>query len=209
MRAPVRVVVSGYGDVGETVVRLLGLDDRFSVVGVGDITGGRYAAAGVAGEQLEDALSEGAQLGSAPLGEHVGVSELLELPCDVLVPAAVGGVIGPGNASAIQANLIVEGANAPTTPQADEILADRGVVVVPDILANAGGVVGSWLEWTQAFGGGWLDQRFEQVIASKLQSAFARTAAASSARGLSLRDAALALGVRTVADAHLARGLYP
>ena len=206
---PIRVVVSGYGDVGRTVVRLLADDDRFLVVGVGDVSGGRYSPRGLTVTQIDSFLQRGGRLVEAPVGEAVGVAELLELDCDVLVPAAVGGVISADNAQLLQARMVVEGANGPTTPAADEILAARGIEIVPDIVANSGGVVGSWLEWGGSFGAGYPDGHVERAIAAKVRSALGRTVAFADSRGLSLRDAALALGVRAVADAHLVRGLYP
>ena len=136
--------------------------------------------------------------------------ELVTLPCDILVPAAVGGQIHPGNADKIKASLVAEGANGPTTPEADAILRDRGITVIPDILANAGGVVVSYFEWVQG-----LQYYFwrESEITARLQEvmtrAFNRVWALGAKEGTDLRTAALMEGVKRVAEGYKVRGLYP
>ena len=136
--------------------------------------------------------------------------ELLTLPCDIVIPAAVGGQIHERNADRIKATLVAEGANGPTTPEADVILRDRGVTVIPDILANAGGVVVSYFEWVQG-----LQYYFwrESEITARLQEimtrAFNRVWALGTKEGTDLRTAALMEGVRRVAEGYKVRGLYP
>jgi glutamate dehydrogenase (NAD(P)+) len=142
--------------------------------------------------------------------EVVTNPQLLEIPTDVLIPAAVGSQICKDNAERIQAGLIVEGANGPTTPAADQILRDRGVAVIPDILANAGGVVVSYFEWVQG-----LQYYFwkESEITSRLQEvmvrAFNRVWGIAHKEGTDLRTAALMDGIQRVAQGYAVRGLYP
>jgi len=145
-----------------------------------------------------------------PGADPISNKDILEQPCDILLPAATGSQIREDNAGRIRARIVIEGANGPTTPEADKILRDRGVLVIPDILANAGGVVVSYFEWVQGL------QFFfwqESEITSRLQEimarAFTRVWNASKKENVDLRTAALMEGVRRVADAHQIRGLYP
>jgi glutamate dehydrogenase (NAD(P)+) len=145
-----------------------------------------------------------------PGTEPISNAGLLELPCDILIPAAVGGQITVHNADRIRARVIAEGANGPTTTEADEILADRGILVIPDILANAGGVVVSYFEWVQG-----LQYYFwrESEINTRLQEliirAFNQVMAVSKREAVNLRTAALMLGIRRVAEGFQLRGFYP
>ena len=145
-----------------------------------------------------------------PGTEPLTNAELLEQPCDVLIPAAVGSQIHQGNAGRIRASIVAEGANGPTTPEADHILRERGVTVIPDILANAGGVVVSYFEWVQG-----LQYYFwrETEITARLQEvmtrAFNRVWASAAKDGVDLRTAALMEGIRRVAEGFKVRGLYP
>ena len=147
---------------------------------------------------------------ASPARDPISNEELLELPCDVLVPAALGGQVTERNADRVHAKILAEGANGPTSPEADEILADRGVLVIPDILANAGGVIVSYFEWVQG-----LQYHFwrESEINSRLQEimtrAFNRVNAMAKRERVNLRTAALMVGVRRVAEAFRLRGLYP
>lgn len=208
-----RVVVQGFGNVGSTAAYLLDYMGC-KVVGVSDATGGYYRAAGLdipamrsfaARHQFR--LLEGYQ---APGVEQIDGSDLLELDCDVLIPAALENQITERNADRIRAGLIVEGANGPTTPDADAILNERGVLVVPDILANAGGVVVSYFEWVQG-----LQEFFweEMDINDKLEriivGAFKQVWATAEERSVPLRTAAYLLAVKRVADANATRGIYP
>jgi glutamate dehydrogenase (NAD(P)+) len=183
-----RVIVQGFGNVGSVAARLLAQDGCL-VVGLGDINGALWNSRGA------DPLLN---------------ADLLKQPCDILIPAAVGAQIRADNADAIKARLVVEAANGPTTPEADIILAERGVTVVPDILANAGGVVVSYFEWVQG-----LQQYFwrETEITSRLQEimtrAFNRVWAAASKEETDLRTAALMEGIGRVAEGYRVRGLYP
>ena len=128
----------------------------------------------------------------------------------MLIPAAVEGVLDAEAAGRVKARWVVEAANGPTTHDGDRVLAERGVVVVPDILANAGGVVVSYFEWVQANQAyWWTEQEIEDRLEHRMVSAHRAVAALAGAEGISLRDAALTIGVRRVAEAHQIRGLYP
>jgi glutamate dehydrogenase (NAD(P)+) len=210
LEAPVRVVVSGFGDVGRVVAELLSAHGGFSVVAVGDVTGGRHDPSGLDVDSIIRHVDAGGALVEAPGGEPMDVGELLELPCDVLVPAAVGGVVNEHNAGRVDASLIVEGANHPLTGAADEILTDAGVTIVPDVLANAGGVIASHLESVQdTHGSAWRAAETYAGVEQRLRAAFASVCECAGARDLTLRRAALCLAVERVAAAHQALGLYP
>ena len=143
-------------------------------------------------------------------GDPVDNDALLALDVDVLFPAAVEGVLDEVTASRVKARWVVEAANGPTTTAGDRALADRGIVVVPDILANAGGVVVSYFEWVQANQAyWWTGSEIEERLAQRMRQSYAAVAGYARAEGLSLRDAALVIGVQRVADAHRTRGLYP
>jgi glutamate dehydrogenase/leucine dehydrogenase len=141
------------------------------------------------------------------LGEAITNEELLELEVDVLIPAALGGVLHDGNARAVKASIIVEAANNPTTPEADKLLQDAGVRILPDVLANAGGVTGSYFEWAQdiqVFH--WKEERFNAELKDVMDRAFCETADFAEAREVSMRLAAFAIGMERVAEASIMRG---
>ena len=204
-----KVVVQGFGNVGAVAARLLWREGCV-IVGVSDIKGGIHNPAGLDIRQLETHIAQTGTVVGFPGTEAVTNEELVTLPCDILVPAAVGGQIHPGNADKIKASLVAEGANGPTTPEADAILRDRGITVIPDILANAGGVVVSYFEWVQG-----LQYYFwrESEITARLQEvmtrAFNRVWALGAKEGTDLRTAALMEGVKRVAEGYKVRGLYP
>ncbi len=203
------VVIQGFGNVGSVSARLFH-EMGCKVVGVSDISGGVYNAKGIDVQRaLRHSIEHGALRG-LPDSEAVTNAELLELPCDVLVPAALENQLTATNASRIKARLIVEAANGPTTPEADHILNDRGIMIVPDILANAGGVTVSYFEWVQDL------QRFfwaEHEINNRLESIMTRAYRASRAKAdeqdTNLRMGAYLLAVACVAEATETRGVYP
>jgi glutamate dehydrogenase (NAD(P)+) len=204
-----KVVVQGFGNVGSVAARLLWREGCV-IVAVGDVKGGIYNPAGLDIRQLETHIADTGSVVGFPGADAVTNEELLTLPCDIVVPAAVGGQIHARNADRIKASLIAEGANGPTTPEGDAILRDRGVTVIPDILANAGGVVVSYFEWVQG-----LQYYFwrESEITARLQEimtrAFNRVWALGTKEGTDLRTAALMEGIRRVAEGYKVRGLYP
>ena len=145
-----------------------------------------------------------------PGAEALGSAELLEQPCDILVPAAIEGQITRANAARIKAKIIVEGANGPTTPDADEILADRGVLVVPDILANAGGVIVSYFEWVQDLSSlFWSEDEINARLEPIMVGAFERVIRTAREHEVDLRTGAMICAVQRVADALMTRGIYP
>ncbi|HEV3123705.1 MAG TPA: Glu/Leu/Phe/Val dehydrogenase [Candidatus Dormibacteraeota bacterium] len=203
------VAVQGLGNVG-SVSALLMEEAGFRICAVSDVSGGIYAAAGLdVRAVLEYRLRTGAIQGFYGT-EPVTNSQLLELPVDMLVPAALENQITASNAPRIQATLIVEGANGPTTPDADEILERRGVVVVPDILANAGGVTVSYFEWVQDLQSffweeGEINKRLEKIM----QRGFDQMVEQATKHDVSWRLGAYLVAVKRVADATAVRGIYP
>jgi glutamate dehydrogenase (NAD(P)+) len=203
------VVVQGFGEVGATAARLAdGMGA--SIVGLSDVSGGIHDPKGLDMTVVDQWVSERGSLEGFPHGDRVSNAELLELPCDVLIPAAIQNQISEHNAEKLRCRVMVEGANGPTDMKADEILGQRGVVVVPDILANAGGVTCSYFEWLQG------SQQFfwsEQEVNSRLTDLMARAyhdvQAVADARGVNLRTAALMKGIERVAIAKKLRGVFP
>lgn len=205
----VTVAVQGFGKVGALAAQYLA-DAGCKVVAVSDVKGAIHNANGL---DVADVRAFSAETGSVAGyrdADAMGHDELFELDVDVLVPAALEGVITETNAPRIRARLIVEGANGPTTPEADEILAANGTTVVPDILANAGGVIVSYLEWVQnmqAFS--WSAAEVELKLRDLMEGAFGEVKSLAAERSLTLRQAAHIIGVGRVAEAHQMRGLYP
>ena len=203
------VVVQGFGNVGAVAARLLWRDGAV-IAGVSDVKGGIWNPRGIDIRQLETHVQESGGVMGFPDTEAVSNTQLLEQPCDVLIPAAIGSQIRQDNADRIKATIVAEGANGPTTPEADAILRERGVTVIPDILANAGGVVVSYFEWVQG-----LQYYFwrESEITARLQEvmtrAFNRVWSLANKEGTDLRTAALMEGIRRVAEGYSVRGLYP
>ena len=203
------VVVQGFGNVGSHTARIMH-ELGAKIVGISDKTGGLSHRGGLNIPDLLRRYRAGQPLLDLGGGDRVTNEELLELECTVLVPAALSEQITEKNASRLRCKILAEGANGPTTLSADRILQDRGVFIIPDILANAGGVIVSYFEWVQDA------QRFfwkEQDIRDRLQDiitgAFRRTLEFSQSRKATMRMAALMSGIEKVAQAHLARGLYP
>ncbi len=207
--AGARVVVQGFGNVGSVAADLLsGMGCR--VVAVSDVHGGIYNPDGLDIRALLALVRAGKAVREYPEGEAITNEELLELPCEILVPAALGGQFTAANAPAVQARLIVEGANGPTTGEADRVLQERGVFIVPDILANAGGVIVSYFEWVQDlqffF---WKEDEVNSRLRDILIGAFHRTLGVARQEGVDLRTAALMEAVSRVARATKLRGIYP
>ena len=204
-----KIVVQGFGNVGSHAARLLAEADC-QIVAASDSSGGVHSAGGLDPEVMSRFKASGGRLADYPGGDRLTNQELLELPCDVLVPAAMESQITGRNAGQIQSRIVVEGANGPTAPEADEILEDRGILVVPDILANAGGVVVSYLEWVQDrqryF---WSLPEVELRLDDLIENSFTEVWDAAQESGVSLRKAALILAVGRVAEALRVRGIYP
>lgn len=205
-----RVAVQGFGKVGGLAAQFLH-DEGCMVVAVSDVAGGVYNARGLNPAALLRRVAEGApSVVGTPGTDRITNDELLELDVDVLVPAALEGVIGHDNAERIKARFIVEGANGPVTPAADAILAEAGVTVVPDILANSGGVAVSYFEWVQDLQAYfWSEDEVNDRLRVLMERAYAEVSTLARERGVSLRTAAQMIGVGRVAEAHRTRGLYP
>jgi glutamate dehydrogenase (NAD(P)+) len=204
-----RCVVQGFGNVGGVAAQEL-VDGGASVVAVSDISGAVYSEQGLDLEAVREWIADHGTLEGYPEAHHVTNSELLELPCDILVLAALEGQLRGDNAGRVDAKLVVEGANGPTTIEADEILGERGIPIVPDVLANAGGVTVSYFEWVQDLGRLFWDRdEIRYKLADKMSGAFDRVYSISGEKGITLRQAALVAAIREVAAALEARGIYP
>jgi len=204
-----RCVVQGFGNVGGIAASEL-YERGATVIGVSDISGGMHSEAGVDVPELHAYVAEHGSLEGYDRCERITNEELLELPCDVLVVAAREDQITDANAANINANLVVEGANGPTTLEADAILAERGITVVPDILANAGGVTVSYFEWVQDLGRLFWDRDEIRIkLADKMDDAFDRVWSVAEEKGITLRPAAMVAAIREVAGALETRGIYP
>ncbi len=204
-----RVVVQGLGNVGGTVVRELAQRGA-TIVGVSDVTGGAVDPGGLDIAAVKAWIDENRFLRDFPGGTAVGRGEILEEPCDILVPAAVEQQITEANAARIDARWVVEAANGPTTPEADEILASRGIEVLPDVLANAGGVTVSYFEWVQDQQKlAWHGAEVAARLRMQLDDAFARVHAAKEERETDWRTAAQAVAIERVAEASRLRTIYP
>ena len=202
-------VVQGFGNVGSNAARFLE-ELGVKVIAVSDVGGAVYNPRGLSIAALEAYLAEHRVLTGFPDGEHMSNEEMLVLPCDILVPAAMQNQITERNAERIQCRIMAEGANGPTTLEADEILHDRGVFVLPDVLANAGGVTVSYFEWVQGTQNyTWTLNEINSRMHSILVDAFHRTAHSATHQKIDMRTAALTEGLQRVAQAKLARGLFP
>jgi glutamate dehydrogenase (NAD(P)+) len=204
-----RIAIQGFGKVGAVVARELSARGA-TIVGIADVSGG---VANPNGVDVADALAwvgEQRFLRGFPGGEQISRTDVLELPCDVLVPAALEAQISAENAPLLDCRLIVEGANGPTTPEADEILAERGIRLVPDLLANAGGVTVSYFEWVQDhqkyF---WGEKEIVGRLQRQIRAATERVFELAELRGVDWRRAAGAAAIERVAEAARLRAVYP
>lgn len=203
-----RLVVQGFGNVGQYAADLLGDECDTVTVAVSDSSGGIYNPKGLDIRQLRHLKSEGGQVADYPDGDRVSNEELLEIECEVLIPSALENQITARNADRLHAKLIAEGANGPTTPEADQILHDRGIVNIPDVLANAGGVTTSYFEWLQGMRHEYWTRR--EVI-GRLEDTMRRATAevweVREREDVDMRLAAYMVAVRRVANAIRAAGL--
>ena len=204
-----RVAVQGFGNVGSYLARFVA-EDGATVVALSDSSGGVHNPNGI---DVANALAhkqETGRLDGLHDTESISNDELLLLDCDVLAPCALEQVITTENAGRVKAKIIVEGANGPTTPAADEILEDRGVLVLPDVLANAGGVVVSYFEWVQGLQEYfWKEDEVNRRLNDITSRAFHETWGTYESRDTTMRMAAYGLAVQRVSEATLTRGLYP
>ncbi len=204
------VAIQGYGNVGSVVGKILGTEFGCKIIGVSDIQGGVFNPDGLDPVRLKQhELNTGSVL-DFPETKPITNAELLGLECDILCPAAIENQITKNNAETIRAKLIIEGANGPTTPEADAILEKKGITVVPDILANAGGVIVSYFEWVQDLHSYFWDlNRVNQELESHIVKAFHEVYDLAQKEKVSLRTAAYLIAVGRIAEAVRVRGLYP
>ena len=207
-KAP-KVVIQGFGNVGSVTAKLLH-ESGYSIVGVSDVYGGIYNPSGLDIPRLLAYVSEMGRVADFAGSKNIDNAELLSLPCDVLIPAALGNQIQSHNVDQINCKIVVEAANGPTSPEADQRLAERGIIVVPDILANAGGVIVSYFEWVQGlmhlfWQEDEVNRRLEEIMGKACDQVFEM----SSKTGLRTRMAALRIGIGRLAEAKRLRGLYP
>ena len=204
-----RCVVQGYGNVGGVAAREL-VGHGCPVLAISDISGGVYDPIGLDLDDVDKWSAEHGTVEGYPDAEHVTNEELLELPCDILVLAALEDQLTGENAPRVDAKMVAEGANGPTSIDADAILAERGIVVLPDILTNAGGVTVSYFEWVQDLGRLFWDRReIRSKLADKMHDAFDRVWELAAEQEITLRNAALAVAIREVSGALESRGIYP
>ena len=211
LRMPIegtRVAVQGFGNVGSIAAEMMEREGM-KIVAVSDKSGGVYHAAGLKVKDLQEHVSRKRFLSEYKNAERVTNEELLALDCDVLVPAALENVITSHNAAAIKARIICEGANGPTSAGADRILDEKGVFVIPDILANAGGVTVSYFEWVQDRGGYfWDEETVNQRLERIMVRSFEDVTGMADRHSINLRIAAYMVAIERVAAVHRLRGLY-
>jgi glutamate dehydrogenase (NAD(P)+) len=202
-------VVQGFGNVGSVTAALMNeLGAR--VIAVSDVQGGVYHDNGLDISKLLTHQREKKTVAAFPGAEAISNADLLTLPCEILVPAALERQISEDNAGKIQCRILAEGANGPTTPEADVILRERGIFVIPDILCNAGGVIVSYFEWVQDLQNYfWTETQINRRLKQVLIRAFHEVYAEAHRAQVDMRTAALMLGVRRVATGSQVRGLFP
>jgi glutamate dehydrogenase (NAD(P)+) len=203
------VVVQGCGNVGSIAAKLLA-KEGCRIIAISDSKGGIYNPKGLDLEGLLNYKKETGSVVGFVDSETISNAELLALPCDILVPAALENQIVKANAADIKTKIIVEGANGPTTPEADKILGDNGIFVVPDVLANAGGVVVSYFEWVQGLQSFfWSEEEVNRQLQAVIDNAFHEVLEVSQREKVDMRTAAYMYAVRRLADAMRIRGIYP
>ncbi|MEM2875903.1 MAG: Glu/Leu/Phe/Val dehydrogenase [Candidatus Bathyarchaeia archaeon] len=204
-----RVVIQGFGKVGWNAAKIL-YDNGSKIIGLSDSKGGITSPDGLNPYKIYEYKSKTGSVINFPNAKTISNEELLELECDVLIPAAMENTITEENAGKIRAKIIVEGANGPTTPKADRILAEKGIKVIPDILANTGGVTVSYFEWVQNLHREhWAREEVLNKLENIIVRAFYSVRDLSEKNEVNMREAALMLGVGRVAEAIKTLGLWP
>ena len=204
-----RVVIQGFGNVGSWAARIIG-DMGCRIVGVSDAYGAIHSERGIDPHALHAFVSDGGRVPDFPGADVISADELTGLECEVFIPAALGGLINEGNAASMRCRILIEGANSPTTPAADEILHDAGVMVVPDVLANAGGVVVSYFEWVQNLQHfRWEEEEVNKRLGTIMRDAYREVTGRAERDGTSMRVAAFEIGIERVEEASRARGYMP
>jgi len=204
-----RVSIQGFGNVGSVAARELHAIGA-TVVAVSDRTAGLVNADGLDIPEVELWMAEHGVLAGYPEANEVGPADVLEVPCEIVIPAALERQITQDNAARLQCELVIEAANGPTTPEAEAILRERGILVVPDVLANAGGVTVSYFEWVQDHQRyAWDEMDVQERLRRQLRAAFGRVTDAADRLGADWRMAALSVAIERVAEAAKWRGIYP
>ena len=203
------VSIQGFGKVGAEAAKILD-EIGYKIIAVGDSRGGIFSQKGIDVADLIRHKRESGSVVGFRDADNISSTEVFEISCDILIPAALENQIWEGNADKIQAKIIAEGANGPTTPKADDILADKGIFVIPDILANAGGVIVSYFEWVQNIQEYfWPEKRINSELQRILTDSFGRVLEISKKDKISMKMAAYTLAVDRVAQATKDRGIYP
>ncbi|MFQ5963359.1 MAG: Glu/Leu/Phe/Val dehydrogenase [Candidatus Scalinduaceae bacterium] len=204
-----RIAIQGFGNVGSVVARLL-FEEGCKVIAISGSKGGIHNEGGINISNLIKHVKENKPITDFPDTDYITNKDLLTIDCDVLIPAAIEGQITINNAHDIKAKIIVEGANGPTTPEADKILYDRSVLLIPDILANSGGVIISYFEWVQNiqfyF---WKENEVKKRLKEIMRNTFKRVLLLSREKKIDMRTAAWMLGINRISEAQKTRGLYP
>jgi glutamate dehydrogenase (NAD(P)+) len=204
-----RAVVQGFGNVGSSTAKAL-VEVGCRVIAISDVDGGIVNDHGVDIAAAIAHVQQHRSLAGFHGGEPISNAEILELPCDVLVPAALAGQITEANAERLRCRMVAEGANGPTLLEADPVLQDRGIFVIPDILANAGGVTVSYFEWVQGLQQlFWKEREVFDRLREVMTTAFARVLAIAQEHKVDMRTAALMIGIEKISKAQLARGVFP
>jgi len=202
-------VVQGYGNAGSVAAYLL-QDEGATIIAASDTRGGVYNPKGMDARDLLRHKRETGSVVGYPGTDEVTNAELLELECDVLVPAALENQIREDNAPHIKAKIVAEAANGPTTPEADVILSERGIFCIPDVLCNAGGVTVSYFEWVQGLQFFyWHEAQVNEQLREIMRRSFEEVLRVSEEKHVNMRIAAYILAIRRVHDAVLIRGIYP
>ena len=199
--------IQGYGNVGSFAHRLAHNLLGLKVTAVSDEFGGIYCEGGLDPEVVSAHMRRNGKVGGCPGSEAIGNAELLELPVDILIPAAIENQLTAANAHRIQARIVAELANGPTTPEADQVLTEKGVYIIPDFLCNAGGVTVSYFEMVQnSYGYYWTEDLVQQRLDEKMTTAFHAVHEMATERNIETRMAAYLVAVNRVAEAVRARG---
>jgi glutamate dehydrogenase (NAD(P)+) len=205
-----RVAIQGFGNVGSVAARLLA-EDGAIIVALSDVDSAYYDENGLDVQALLGAARRRSELPDTGVdAASITNEELLELPVDILIPAAIEGQIDAGNAPRVRAPVVIEAANGPITAEGDRILNERGVVVVPDIVANAGGVIVSYFEWVQDLQSFfWEEDEVRTRLEKLITRSYHEVSSLAARDGVTLREAAYALAVKRVVEATTVRGIFP
>jgi glutamate dehydrogenase (NAD(P)+) len=199
-------VVQGYGNVGSWAARIM-QQLGATMVGVSDANGALRSDSGIDANALHEHLTQGRVITDFEGAEAIPAPDLTAIPCDVFIPAALGGMIHEGNADDMQCKVILEGANSPTTPAADQILRDKDVYIIPDVMANAGGVVVSYFEWVQNLQHfRWDEREVNDKLGTIMRRAYREVSSRAREEGIDLREAAYLVGIERVVEAARTRG---